>query len=322
MSALNNRENAISISSILYPNDSTYNGKELRLKQQFFFVSATIQDVIASYKRTGRSWTEFPDYVSYFNSTFHFQHTFQLNDTHPAVAIPELIRVLVDQEGVSFENALRITSLCMNYTNHTILPEALEMWDVDLFGRLLPRHLDVLYQLNDLLMKEVHRRCPDDPSLCSVMSIFEESFPKKIRMANLCVAFCNRVNGVAELHTEILTSRVFNAFYRLFPNKFINITNGITPRRWLALCNPSLTELLTNFIGTDFVTQLSLIQSIRFYADDETFTQRWRQSKRINKERLASYIRDHLQIDISLDAVFDAQIKRIHEYKRQLLNIL
>ena len=262
MSALNNRENAISISSILYPNDSTYNGKELRLKQQFFFVSATIQDVIASYKRTGRSWTEFPDYVSYFNSTFHFQHTFQLNDTHPAVAIPELIRVLVDQEGVSFENALRITSLCMNYTNHTILPEALEMWDVDLFGRLLPRHLDVLYQLNDLLMKEVHRRCPDDPSLCSVMSIFEESFPKKIRMANLCVAFCNRVNGVAELHTEILTSRVFNAFYRLFPNKFINITNGITPRRWLALCNPSLTELLTDFIGTDFVTQLSLIQSI------------------------------------------------------------
>lgn len=155
-----------------------------------------------------------------------------MNDTHPAVAIPELIRILVDEENVTFDDAIRITSLCMNYTNHTILPEALEMWDVELFGRLLPRHLDIIYSLNDRLMKEVQQHFPNDPMMCRSISIFEESCPKRIRMANLCIAFCHRVNGVAELHTSILKTRVFSDFYRLFPDKFINITNGITPRRY------------------------------------------------------------------------------------------
>ena len=223
---------------------------------------------------------------------------------------------------MSFENALHITTLCMNYTNHTILPEALEMWDVDLFGRLLPRHLELIYELNDRLMKEVHQRYPNEPNLCRTMSIFEETQPKKIRMANLCVVFCNRVNGVAELHTEILTSRVFNDFYRLFPNKFINITNGITPRRWLVLCNHSLTSLICDFIGNEFLSQLSLIQGVRYYVDDPVFTRRWQESKMTNKKRLAAYIRDHLHVEVSLDAIFDSQVKRIHEYKRQLLNIL
>lgn len=221
----------ISISSILYPNDSTYNGKELRLKQQYFFVSATIQDVLAVFKEQCLPWEQFPEYVA-VETANDSQHTFQLNDTHPAVAIPELIRLLVDREHVTLDDAIQITSRCMNYTNHTILPEALEMWDVELFNRLLPRHLQIIYTLNDRLMKEVQKHFPDEGRMCSVLSIFEESSPKRIRMANLCIAFCHRVNGVAELHTGILTSRVFHDFYRLFPEKFINITNGITPRRY------------------------------------------------------------------------------------------
>lgn len=221
----------ISISSILYPNDSTYNGKELRLKQQYFFVSATIQDVLAAFKEQCLPWEQFPEYVA-AETANDSQHTFQLNDTHPAVAIPELIRLLVDREHVTLDDAIQITSRCMNYTNHTILPEALEMWDVELFNRLLPRHLQIIYTLNDRLMKEVQKHFPDEGRMCSVLSIFEESSPKRIRMANLCIAFCHRVNGVAELHTGILTSRVFHDFYRLFPEKFINITNGITPRRY------------------------------------------------------------------------------------------
>lgn len=255
-----------------------------------------------------------------------------MNDTHPAVAIPELIRLLVDEEKVTFDDAVRITSLCMNYTNHTVLPEALETWDVELFGHLLPRHLDIIYSLNDRLMKEVNLRYPDNHSLCRSVSIFEESSPKRIRMANLCIAFCHCVNGVAALHTEILKTRVFSDFYQLFPDRFYNITNGITPRRfavvlndecrWLVVCNPSLSSLLQEYIGSEFITQLSLIQTIRDLVDDETFCYRWRESKKENKKALAAFVKKALGVDISLTAVFDSQIKRIHEYKRQLMSIL
>ena len=255
-----------------------------------------------------------------------------MNDTHPAVAIPELIRILVDEENVTFDDAIRITSLCMNYTNHTILPEALEMWDVELFGRLLPRHLDIIYALNDRLMKEVQQHFPNNPLMCRSISIFEESFPKRIRMANLCIAFSHRVNGVAELHTKILKSQVFPDFYQLFPDKFINITNGITPRRysiesccfirWLVLCNPSLTSLLIKTIGSEFITHLSYLQTLRDYIDDEMFCYQWSESKKKNKQALALFIKKQLNIDISISAIFDVQIKRIHEYKRQLMNIL
>jgi starch phosphorylase len=228
----------------------------------------------------------------------------------------------VDNEHVTFDDAVHITSQCMNYTNHTVLPEALETWCVEMFGRLLPRHLDIIYALNDRLMKLVRQRFPDHPEMCSSISIFEESMPKRIRMANLCIAFCNHVNGVAELHTEILKTKVFNDFYRLFPDKFLNITNGITPRRWLALCNPTLTSLISDYIGSDFISQLPLISAIRDFVDDPTFTARWRESKRANKVELVRYVEDKLGVELSEDALFDTQVKRIHEYKRQLMNIL
>ena len=186
--------------------------------------------MLADFKEQCLPWEQFPEYVG-AAAWSEAKHTFQLNDTHPAVAIPELIRLLVDREHLTLADAIEITSRCMNYTNHTVLPEALETWDVELFGRLLPRHLQIIYALNDRLMKEVQKHYPGDGRMCSVLSVFEETSPKRIRMANLCVAFCHRVNGVAELHTAILTTSVFRDFHRLFPEKFVNITNGITPRR-------------------------------------------------------------------------------------------
>lgn len=312
ISALNNRENAISISSILYPNDSTYNGKELRLKQQYFFVSATIQDIIQMFKLKNLSWKEFKDY-----------HTFQLNDTHPAVAIPELIRILMDCEGLSFEESLYITQSCMNYTNHTVLPEALEKWELGMFEKLLPRLSQIIFEINDHLMKQCERMFPGDGHLRSCVSIFEEDSSKRIRMANLCCACCSHVNGVAAIHSQILITKVFNHFYRLFPEKFLNVTNGITPRRWLALCNPSLTCLIADYInGDSFITDLPLIAGIRHFVQDAEFQRRWFESKQLNKKRLADYVSSELGIELPLDAVFITQVKRIHEYKRQLLNIL
>ena len=296
------------IVDVLYPNDNHYSGKELRLKQQYFFISASLQALIAKYKKKHSDIRK-----------LHEKVVIQMNDTHPTVAVPELMRLLIDQEGLNWEEAWDVTTKTCAYTNHTIMAEALEKWPIDLFSRLLPRIYQIVQEIDRRFLIKVREMYPGNEQKVKKMAILMDG---QVRMANMAIIAGFSVNGVAKLHTEILTSRVFNDFYRLFPNKFINITNGITPRRWLVLCNHSLTSLICDFIGNEFLSQLSLIQGVRYYVDDPVFTRRWQESKMTNKKRLAAYIRDHLHVDVSLDAIFDSQVKRIHEYKRQLLNIL
>ncbi len=312
--AVADKNTAEHITMVLYPNDASENGKELRLRQQYFLASASLQDALRLWiRRHGKDFSSFAD-----------KHCFQLNDTHPSIAVAELMRLLIDEYGLEWNEAWAITSRTMAYTNHTLLPEALEKWPVRLFQQLLPRLMEIIFEINARFLGEVANRWPGDGNRVVRMSLIEESWGnQQVRMAYLAIVGSFSVNGVAELHSNLLKQGLFRDFYELWPNKFNNKTNGVTPRRWLAWCNPKLSALITETIGDGWVTDLSQLSKLAPYADDAKFRARWRQIKRENKERLLEYKKNELGTEpVSPDMMFDVQVKRIHEYKRQLLNVL
>ncbi len=309
--AVEEKEKTECISKVLYPADHIMEGRLLRLKQQYFFVSATFQDIMRRYKKDGAPLDNFTSKVAV-----------QLNDTHPAIAIPELMRILVDIEGLSWEKAWEISVGTFAYTNHTVMPEALEKWPVSMFENLLPRHLQIIYEINRRFLIDVGRRFPGDFDKMRNMSLIEEGQEKMIRMANLAIVGSHSINGVAAIHTGILKDRLFRDFYEMSPERFNNKTNGITPRRWLKKANPPLSGLITEKIGDKWVTDLDEIEKIIPLAEDREFREKWIEVKRENKKRLAAYILSKNNILVDADSMFDVQIKRMHEYKRQLLNIL
>ena len=303
---------AENITMVLYPNDASESGKELRLRQQYFLASAALKDVLRRWRSAhGSDFTEFSE-----------KSFFQLNDTHPSVAVAELMRLLMDEYGLVWSKAWEITTRTMAYTNHTLLPEALEKWPVRLFQNLLPRILEIIYEINARFLAEVSRRWPGDNDRLRRMSLIEEGFEQQVRMAYLAVVGSSSVNGVAALHTQLLEQGLFRDFYELWPGKFNSKTNGVTQRRWLALCNPELRELATQTIGEGWVTDLDQLRQLAPYAEDAGFRKRWRAVKQANKERLADMIEQDTGVRFDPQAMFDTQVKRIHEYKRQLLNVL
>ncbi len=309
VAAKNEAEN---ITMVLYPNAETENGRELRLRQQYFLASASLQDILHSWQRShGKDFSNFAE-----------KHCFQLNDTHPAIAVPELMRLLMDVHGLSWNDAWKITNATMAYTNHTLLPEALETWPVKMFARLLPRILEIIYEINARFLGEVSRRWPGDNERLSRMSLIQEGSEKKVRMAYLAIVGSFSVNGVAELHSRLLQQGLFRDFAQLWPAKFNNKTNGVTQRRWLAACNPQLANLITGKIGDDWVTDLDRLEKLAPLADDSDFQQQWHEVKQANKTRLAANIQAKTGITVDPSTMFDVQVKRIHEYKRQLLNVL
>lgn len=299
------------ITRVLYPNDNNYEGKELRLKQQYFLVSATLQDIFARAKS--------------LNTDLHqidLTTVIQLNDTHPALAIPEMMRLLIDVEDFSWSEAWSITSKVFNYTNHTLMNEALEKWPVSLFEKLLPRHLEIIYKINFDFLRRVSTYYVNDVERLSRMSLIQEYPEKMVRMAYLCVVASEHVNGVAALHTELLKDGLFHDFHEFFPDKFVNVTNGITPRRWLKKSNTRLASLIDTRIGADWAKKLERLGELNQFSNDENFLKGLASIKRENKLVLAKLIRDTHRIDVNPDSIFDVQVKRLHEYKRQLLNIL
>ncbi|BCK87777.1 maltodextrin phosphorylase [Sideroxyarcus emersonii] len=300
------------ITMVLYPNDASENGKELRLRQQYFLASASLQDVLRQWVH--KHGDDFSDFAE--------KSCFQLNDTHPTCAVPELMRLLMDEHGLGWDEAWHITAGTMAYTNHTLLPEALERWPVGMFGRLLPRLLDIIYEINARFTEEVSLRWPGDTDRQRRMSIIEEGDIPQIRMAYLAVVACHSVNGVAALHSELLQQHLFRDFFELWPGKFNNKTNGVTPRRWLASSNPLLSALIDRSIGEAWRTDLSALAALREFADDSEFRAEWRQIKQANKRRLADTVARDCGVEFDPAAMFDVQVKRIHEYKRQLLNVL
>jgi starch phosphorylase len=299
------------ISKVLYPSDEAMAGKELRLKQQYFFVAATLNDIFRRYRKMNRSFTELPNFVA-----------IQLNDTHPAIAVPELMRLLLDEHGVGWDDAWTICQNTFAYTNHTVMPEALETWPVDLIGRLLPRHMEIIYDINHRFLEGLRSRYPQNPELPDKVSIIAEGAVKMVRMAHLAIVGSHAVNGVAELHSRILKNELFKEFNQIFPGRFQNVTNGVTPRRWLCQANPSLTELITATIGPDWICDLEQLEKLVVYADDPEFRATWMATKLENKRRLARYILRKIGLGVDPATLFDVHVKRMHEYKRQLLNLL
>jgi starch phosphorylase len=299
------------ISKVLYPNDNTFQGRELRLEQQYFFVSCSIQDIIRLYLHTHKNFDHFAQQIA-----------IQLNDTHPSIGIAELMRLLMDQYALEWDQAWQITKKSFAYTNHTLLAEALERWPVSLFGRLLPRHLEIIYEINRRFLEDVRRQHPDDEARVARLSLIEEGPEKYVRMAHLACVGSHAINGVAALHSELLKKDVLRDFYALWPEKFSNKTNGVTPRRWLLLSNPKLALLLTRKIGTSWITHLEDLKKLEAWVDDPGFCQHWHQIKQENKQDLAAYILHYNNIQVNADSLFDIQVKRMHEYKRQLLNVL
>jgi len=298
------------LSKVLYPEDNHQEGKALRLRQQYFFVSCTMQWIISRFKRhhKGMDLDRLPEYIA-----------IHINDTHPAIAIPELMRILMDEEGMGWEQAWDIVCRVFAYTNHTILAEALEKWPMDMFERLLPRIYMIVDEMNRRLVGDLHSRYGDDWGKINYMSIIAHGY---INMANICLATCHKVNGVSGLHTDILRNDVFRDYNNLAPDKFVSITNGITYRRWLKLANPELSELITSKIGKGWVKDVSQLEKLLPYADDAQFRQQFKEVKLKKKEELARYIKEHNGIDVDPNSIFDVQVKRLHEYKRQLLNVL
>lgn len=308
------RENiqAETISKVLYPNDETEAGKELRLIQQYFFCSCSLKDIIRRYKRAhGDDWSRFADQV-----------VIQLNDTHPAIAIPELMRILLDRAELDWDTAWGISSKVFAYTNHTLLPEALEKWPARMIEKILPRHLEIIYEINHRFMDKVDQKWPGDNTIKAKLSIIEEGNEKMVRMGHLSVIGSFAVNGVAEIHSRLVKKNLFPEFNELWPGKLTNVTNGITPRRWLKACNPTLSKLIDKKVGSDWPKDLYKLEALEKHADNKTFQKQYMQVKLENKKRLAEEIKRSTGIEVDVNAIFDVQIKRLHEYKRQHLNLL
>ena len=299
------------LSKVLYPDDTTIMGRELRLKQQYFFVCATLQDILRRFTKYHPNLDELPDEVA-----------IQLNDTHPSIAVPELMRILVDIHHLDWDRAWTITRKTFSYTNHTLMPEALETWPVQLFGEILPRHLQIIYEINQRFLDEVRHLCPGDVELVKRVSLIDETGGRRVRMAHLAIVGSHAVNGVSRIHTELMKETIFGDFDRFYPGKIINITNGITPRRWLHQANPDLSKLITSQLGPCWLRDLACIKNLRPLADDAAFRKEFRAVKQANKTRLAEGIEARTRTKVSPDSLFDVQTKRIHEYKRQLLNVL
>jgi len=299
-----------SISRVLYPSEEVRQGRELRLKQEYFFVAATFRDIMRRHKKRFQTFEMFPQQVAV-----------QLNDTHPAIAIPEFMRLLVDEEGVPWEAAWDICRRTFGYTNHTIMPEALETWSVDLLGRLLPRHLQIIYDINHHFLQGVAELYPGNVDKLRNLSIIEEGPSQRVRMAHLAVVGSHSVNGVSEVHSNIIQERLFKDFYEMFPERFNNKTNGVTPRRWLVQANPPLAAVITEKIGPAWLTDLMRLEELVPLAEDADFRDRCQYIKLRTKERLAAYLGSLLQTQVHVNTLFDVQVKRIHEYKRQLLNL-
>jgi starch phosphorylase len=309
--AVREQVDAKNLSRVLYPDDSTRQGKELRLKQQYFFVSASLQDILATHLREGRTLASMPEAIS-----------IQLNDTHPALAIPELMRLLIDEHGLNWEESWAITCGVFAYTNHTLLPEALETWPVALVERLLPRHLEIIYLINRDFLAALARRRPGDLDAQRRLSIITEDGERRVRMAHLAVIGSHHVNGVARLHTELMRESVFAGFVDLYPGRFVNVTNGIAVRRWLKQSNPGLSALLTQRLGSAWENDLEELSRLAGAADEPEFLRHFSGIKRTNKQRLADEVMRRTGVELAVDSMFDVQVKRIHEYKRQLLNLL
>lgn len=310
--AVASKNEAEQISMVLYPNDVSENGKVLRLRQQYFLSSASLQDVIDRWLQQNDNSFE----------AFAEKNSFQLNDTHPAIAVAELMRLLMDQYGMGWDQAWNITRSTMAYTNHTLLPEALERWPVRLFSSMLPRLLEIIYEINARFLREVSSHWPHDESKLRELSIIEEGGDPQVRMAYLAIVGSHSVNGVAALHTELLKSGLFKTFYELWPDKFNNKTNGVTPRRWLSFCNPELASLINKTIGESWLTDLDQLEQLKPLADDKAFQKKWMTVKTHNKTHLAELVEECCGVSFDTDMMFDVQVKRIHEYKRQLLNVL
>ncbi|MDZ4727613.1 MAG: glycogen/starch/alpha-glucan phosphorylase [Leptospira sp.] len=311
MKAVQDKSISENISKVLYPNDTTEQGKELRLKQQYFMVCSSLQDILINHRKTHASLDFLGDKIA-----------IQLNDTHPSIGIAELMRVLLDQEDWEWDRAWELTNKIFAYTNHTVLPEALENWKVSLFERLLPRHLEIIYEINHRFLKFAKKTGKLTDSEISEVSIIQEGNEKRIRMANLAVIGSHKVNGVAALHSELIVQTIFQSFYKIYPEKFNNKTNGITPRRWLIQSNPSLTNLIAKNIGNKFATDLYQLRDLEKFVKDADFKNDWARVKQINKDNLSKLIKSETGISIDSHSLIDVQIKRFHEYKRQLLNVL
>ena len=299
------------LSKVLYPDDTTSMGQALRLKQQYFFVSASLQDILYRHSKNHDDYSDLADKVA-----------IQLNDTHPAIAIAEMMRILVDVHAMPWQQAWEISGNVFSYTNHTLLPEALETWPVSLFEAVLPRHLKIIYEINHRFLKDVMHSFPGDMARMQRMSIIDDQGNKRIRMAHLAIVGSHKVNGVSAIHTELMRQTIFSDFDELYPNKIINITNGITPRRWLNQANPCLSELISSKVKGEWLTELSRLEELLPLADDVEFHKKFMKVKHDNKEKLAELIDMHLGIKVDPSSMFDVQVKRIHEYKRQLLNVL
>jgi starch phosphorylase len=300
-----------SLTRVLYPDDSTERGRSLRFAQEYFLVVCSLADIVARFRRRGNAWQALPEKVA-----------IQLNDTHPAMAVAELMRILLDQAGLGWDEAWDLTTRTLAYTNHTLLPEALEKWPIRLFELMVPRHLEIIYEINRQFLHEVQTRFPGDGARTERMSLIEEMPVKQVRMAHLAIVGSYRTNGVAAIHSELLRTTVVKDFADMFPARFNNKTNGVTPRRWLLLANPDLSQLITAAIGEGWVVDLAQLRQLLACADDPAFRSAFRQAKRAAKLRFADWLHRWSGQEVDPDSIFDCQIKRIHEYKRQLLNIL
>ena len=309
--AVEEKIRAENITKVLYPNDEQFQGKVLRLRQQYFFVACSLQDMIRLHLLQHQNLDR-----------FHLHFAVQLNDTHPAIAVPELMRLLIDVHHYSWNHAWKITAATFAYTNHTLLPEAMERWPVGLLGELLPRHLEIILEINHRFLDQVRRQFPGDEEMIRRLSIIDESGERSVRMANLACIGSHTINGVAELHTRLLREYTLADFHRLWPKKLVNITNGVTPRRWMVLSNPGLSELITSAIGEGWITDLERLRDLEPLADDPAFGEQWRQVKRTNKQKVCSFYSQDACLLFNPGAMFDVQVKRIHEYKRQHLNLL
>jgi len=309
--AVEDKITAETITKVLYPNDDQFRGKQLRLEQQFFFVSCSLQDMVRTHLLAHDTL-----------DNFHEGFTVQLNDTHPSVAVPELMRILVDEHLYDWEKAWEISHQTLCYTNHTLLPEAMEKWELSLFGELLPRHLEIIYEINSRFLDQVRMKYPGDDARIDRMSIIDESGPKYIRMANLACIGSKAINGVAAMHTDLLRKHTLADWNSMYPGKIRNVTNGVTPRRWIAVSNPRLTRLITDAIGEKWLTNLHELRGLAHHAEDSAFQEAWADVKEKNKEDFAAIITQHQNIIVDPKSMFDVQVKRIHEYKRQHLNVL